>query len=160
MHWTLMHDIRLTFDSCSCRANALERSDPSAESVCCTLSISAVVKTQHHATPVLNRAAGAHWGRHGVHQQGHERGREESDRHGSVLWSVYLANEEVGLVSGINWWPKKLPLVPTSIKRTPPSSRCQTSKRTRVEIVQAALTLTKWLCSTNLYLLASLFLCW
>lgn len=34
-----------------------------------------------------------------------------------MLWSVYLANEEVGLVSGIYWWPKKLILVPTSIKK-------------------------------------------
>lgn len=64
--------------------------------LCCLLQRH---KTQHHKTPVPNRAAGAYWGRHGLHQQGHEGGREEPDGHGSVLWSVYLANQEVGLVS-------------------------------------------------------------
>lgn len=51
-------------------------------------------KSHHHKTRVPNRAVGACWGGHGLHQQGHERGREESDRHGSVLWSLYLANQE------------------------------------------------------------------
>lgn len=62
---------------------------------------------QPHQTPVVNRAAGAHRGGHGLHQQGHERGREEPDRHGPVLWAVSLANEEVGVASGT---PTRCPL--------------------------------------------------
>lgn len=79
-----------------------DQSDQVVETICCILSVSTdAIKPTAIKTPVPNRAVGAYWGRHGHHQQGHERGREESDRHGPVLWSVCLADQEVGLVSGI-----------------------------------------------------------
>lgn len=68
---------------------------------CLSLPLFRQHENHHHQTPIPNRAVGAYWGRHGLHQQGHERGREESNRYGPVLWSVYLANQEVGLVSRI-----------------------------------------------------------